>query len=135
MVELDKKLGENLSDEGAELNIYGPDGSELGIKLKVLSFSSKTVQNTVRTKTKKTQQKIARGATVSLDEQRTNEAEILKALIVGGTPFKVNGEEFNPAKLTLKQAKVLIEDYPFIVEQVNDFAENDANFYSKLVGN
>jgi len=135
MVDLGKKLGASKIDEGNELKLLAPNGDELGIKLIVRSYNSKEVKKVARKRALISQKKTARGQKLSNEEVLTNEAEIFKSLIVGGDKFKINDKEIDPASLKLDEAKLIIEEYSFISDQVNDFATDDANFYTKLVGN
>jgi len=135
MVDLKKAVGENTSEKGEDLVIYDFDGNEL-FTLKVRSYQSATVQRVLRANAKLFEKMKARGVTPNADDELKAQAKVLQALIAGGDKFKIDGEEIDPAKLTLEQAKLISKEYSAIIATpVSNFADEPSNFYEKVKGN
>lgn len=135
VIDLDKKLGKNLNEEGSDLKLLTPDGDELGITLKVKSVQSVESKRVLRKQAKLRAKKQARNIDITAEEIEKNDAELLKTVVVGGDKFAISGKEIDPTKMTLENALLIAKEYPFILSQVVEFCGDEANFYGQLVGN
>jgi len=135
IVDLNKKIGKNDTENGNTLHLTTPDGEDIGVSLIIRSMLSKEAKQVIRKQNEVMTKKSRRGKKETLEEVEKSNAELVKVLIVNGDKFKIGKVEIDPSAMTMETTSLLITEYPFIMQQIIDFASDDTNFYGDTEGN
>lgn len=135
IIDLDKKIGKNHTEDGAKLDLVAPDGDSIGVSLIVRSVNATEPKRIIRKQSEQSAKKSRRGKKETTEEITKANAEMVKALVIGGDTFKIGKVEVVPGEMTLETTTLLINSYPFIMTQIIEFASDDTNFYGDIEGN
>ena len=123
------------AQEGVELVLFDPRGKLLGLTFRVRGTDSRVYLDKLEEQTKRRRDRIPGQLS---DEQRAAERaaefwELHATLVAGWTPERIQlatGGE--PLAWSEANAAKVLEQYPFIFDQVKLFAERRANFLPGL---
>lgn len=118
-------LGVYEFQESAECVIYDPFGEEIG-KIVLKSTDSPEWKKNMEFWHKKIKNR--RDKSLSMDEAEIAGLDLLAGLVLSWEGFMVGGKELECTKENVKR---VFKDYPFIKEQVDEFAGDRTNFLLK----
>ena len=111
------------SEEGAWVQIFAPDESDTGAKIKVLGRDSQEFKKRIQRVADLQRQKKKGLAVAELERQST---EVYVACTVDWEG--VVDTSGKPLECTSDNIRTTYKDYPWVLEQVTEFVEDRANF-------
>lgn len=123
------------AEQGAKLQLKSPGAGEpLPITLTVLGTDSEVYAAAVRAQARKQSERFARNrrTRITAEELEADRLDLSISLVVGWTPFNVDGVEwiFTPAR-----CRELLTRFPWVREQVEEFAAERINFLPESAPN